>query len=83
MIDFYLDVDTDVRLSEIQKDGDWTPDDMLNDRSNKIAFIISEAITDANKLLRELRPTIFLMSFYRNVGLVLFFAILVTSGLIF
>lgn len=52
----------------------------LRKRKEKISYKISEAITDANKLFKDISPIARLMGWYRNIGLVLFFIILITSG---
>jgi hypothetical protein len=52
-------------------------------RRKNLAYKISEAINDANKLVKDIKPLTRLMGVYRNIGLILFFLILTTSGCFF
>lgn len=52
-------------------------------RRRMIAHKITEAINDANKFTKDIKPLVSLMALYRNLGLVLFFLILITSGFFF
>lgn len=58
-------------------------DASLTKRKNSISHRISATISDAKNLAREIQPMVRLMTLYRNMGLLLFFIILVTSGLLF
>ena len=55
----------------------------INARLTVISFKIGEAVGDANQFLKKIQPIVRLMSWYRTIGLVIFFAILTTSGLFF
>jgi len=52
-------------------------------RLTKISKKIDVAISDAEKLLKELRPTVMMMSIYRNLAVFLFFMVLIVSGFYF
>ena len=68
-------------LYNVQYDGH------LNGASLKRLEIIGKkidlALADANKLLKELKPTVSMMTIYRNVAVLLFFSVLIVSGLYF
>lgn len=52
-------------------------------RLKKISKKIDIALSDANKLLGELKPTVTIMSIYRNIALFLFYLVLIISGFYF
>jgi len=52
-------------------------------RLENIGKKIDHALADANKLLKELKPTVAIMSIYRNVAVFLFFLVLIVSGFYF
>ena len=58
-------------------------DASLTTRKNKISQRISATISDAKSLAKEIQPVLRIMTLCRNIGLFLFFTILVTSGLLF
>jgi hypothetical protein len=52
-------------------------------RLKNIGKKIDHTLADANKLLKELKPTVAMMSIYRNVAVFLFFLVLIVSGFYF
>jgi len=54
---------------------------IIEKRKKIVSTKISETIKDATLLYGQIRPVMIMMSIYRNVGLVLFFCVLIISGL--
>lgn len=52
-------------------------------RLSKITKKVNYAISDANKLLKELNPVIRFMSLYRNIAVGVFYLVLIVSGFYF
>jgi hypothetical protein len=57
--------------------------DASSNRLKNIGKKIDHTLADANKLLKELKPTVAVMSIYRNVAVFLFFLVLIVSGFYF
>lgn len=55
----------------------------ITERTRLLTQKIEAGITDANHLLSQIKPVMGMMSFYRNLGLIFFYLVLVTSGLYF
>lgn len=54
-----------------------------SNRLKNVSKKIDIALSDANKLLSELKPTVTMMSIYRNIALFLFYSVLIVSGFYF
>jgi hypothetical protein len=70
-------------LVHIRLENNASDNVTIDKRAKLIAQKINSGLEDANKLLKEINPTVTLMSWYRNLGIITFYLILVTSGLYF
>jgi hypothetical protein len=55
----------------------------ITERTRLLTQKIEAGIADASHLLSQIKPVVGIMSFYRHVGLLFFYLVLVTSGLYF
>jgi hypothetical protein len=55
----------------------------ITERTRLLTQKIEAGIADASHLLTQIKPVVGMMSFYRNLGLIFFYGVLVTSGLYF
>lgn len=88
-IDEFVKITTNFnsRVEEIQKillkSNSETIKNELNNRINELNYQISLKFEDVPKLVDQSKSIAFVMSLFRNLGLIFFHLILVTSGLFF
>lgn len=57
--------------------------ELQKERLEKVSKQINIGISDADKLMKEIKPVVIMMSFYRNLAVILFFFVLFLSGFYF
>jgi hypothetical protein len=56
---------------------------IIDNRAKRISKKITATLDDAKKLIKNISPVVALMSLFRNLGIITFYLILVSSGLFF